>query len=65
MTEKQQFQLIFYNDTPKRYIEPGSQMPLLLGQPSSIAAAGVTSMPWLRWGHRASGRFANGTAHGA
>ncbi len=37
--EKQQFQLIFYNDTPRRYVEPGSQMQLLLGEKSSIAAA--------------------------
>ncbi len=39
LTDKQQFQLIFYNDTPKRYVEPGSQMQLLLGERSSIAAA--------------------------
>ncbi len=39
LTDKHQFQLIFYNDTPKRYIEPGSQMQLLLGERSSIAAA--------------------------
>lgn len=39
LTEKQQFQLIFYNDTPKRYVEPGSQMQLLLGERSTVAAA--------------------------
>lgn len=39
LTEKQQFQLIFYNDTPKPFQMAGMPLQMIPGEPSMIAAA--------------------------
>ena len=39
LTEKQQFQLIFYNDTPKPFQLAGMPLQMIPGEPSMIAAA--------------------------
>lgn len=39
LTEKQQFQLIFYNDVPKPFQPAGMPLQLVNGEPSMVAAA--------------------------